>query len=60
MLEPNGDPFLDSAMLLGVINTLTRQLEQARSIATLLEAECSNCWGPMHTSALDRLPEGEV
>jgi hypothetical protein len=47
-------------MLLGVINTLTRQLEQARSIATLLEAECSNCWGPMHTSALDRLPEGEV
>ena len=60
MLEPNGDPFLDSAMLLGVINTLTRQLEQARSIATLLEAECFNCWGPMHTSALDRLPEGEV
>jgi hypothetical protein len=60
MLQPNGDPFLDSAMLLGVINTLTRQLEQARSIATLLEAECSNCWGPMHTSALDRLPEGEV
>jgi hypothetical protein len=47
-------------MLLGVINTLTRQLEQARSIATLLEAECSNCWGPMHTWALDRLPEGEV
>jgi hypothetical protein len=60
MLQPNGDPFLDSAMLLGVINTLTRQLEQARSIATLLEAECANCWGPMHTSALDRLPEGEV
>jgi hypothetical protein len=60
MLQPNGDPFLDSAMLLGVINTLTRQLEQARSIATLLEAECANCWDPMHTSALDRLPEGEV
>ena len=60
MLEANGNPFLDSAMLLGVINTLTRQLEQARGIATLLEAECSNCWGPMHTSALDRLPEGEV
>ena len=67
MLEPNEDPFIDSAMLLvvidtllGVINTLTRQLEQARSIAALLEAECSNCWGPMHTSALDRLPEGEV
>jgi hypothetical protein len=60
MLKPNGDPFLDVAMLLGVINRLTRQIEQARSIAALLEAECSNCWGPMHTSALDRLPEGEV
>lgn len=60
MLQPNEDSLIDSAMLLGVINTLTRQLEQARSIATLLEAECSNCWGPMHTSALDRLPEGEV
>jgi len=55
MLEPNGDPFLDSAMLLGVINTLTRQLEQARSIATLLEAECANCWGPIHKDALEHL-----
>jgi len=42
-------------MLLGVINTLTRQLEQARSIATLLEAECSNCWGPIHKDALEHL-----
>lgn len=55
MLEPNGDPFLDSAMLLGVINTLTRQLEQARGIATLLEAECSNCWGPIHKDALEQV-----
>ena len=35
-----------------VINTLTRQLDQARSIATLLEAECANCWGPIHSDAL--------
>ena len=49
-----------NAELLGRLNKLTRQLEQARSIAALLEDECANCWGPMHTSALDRLPEGEV
>jgi len=42
-------------MLLGVINTLTRQLEQARGIATLLEAECSNCWGPIHEDALEQV-----
>jgi hypothetical protein len=42
-------------MLLGVINTLTRQLEQARSIATLLEAECANCWGPIHKDALEQV-----
>jgi len=46
-LHDNEGPFLDPAMLLGVINTLTRQLDQARSIATLLEAECANCWGPI-------------
>ena len=33
---------------------LTRQLDQARSIATLLEAECANCWGPIHTDALEQ------
>jgi hypothetical protein len=33
---------------------LTRQLEQARSIATLLEAECSACWGPIHKDALEQ------
>ena len=41
-------------MLLGVIDTLTRQLHQARSIATLLEAECANCWGPIHKDALEQ------
>jgi len=32
---------LRNAALLGRLNTMTRQLEQSRSIATLLEAECS-------------------
>ena len=50
----NEDPFLEAAMLLGVINRLTRQLEQARSIAALLEAECANCWGPIHKDALEQ------
>ena len=52
--QTNEDPFLEAAMLLGVINKLTRQLEQARSIATLLEAECSACWGPIHKDALEQ------
>ena len=46
---------LQNAELLGRLNKLTRQLEQARSIATLLEAECSNCWGPIHKDALEQL-----
>ena len=50
----NEDPFLDPALLLGVIDTLTRQLDQARSIATLLEAECASCWGPIHKDALEQ------
>ena len=37
-----------------VINTLLRQLDQARSIATLLEAECANCWGPIHKDAIEQ------
>lgn len=52
--ETNEDPFLDPALLLGVIDTLTRQLDQARRIATLLEAECANCWGPIHKDALEQ------
>lgn len=52
--ETNENPFLDPAMLLGVIDTLTRQLDQARSIATLLEAECANCWGPIHKDAIEQ------
>ena len=38
-----------------VINTLLRQLDQARSIATLLEAECANCWGPIHKDAIEQV-----
>ena len=53
--QTNEDPFLEAAMLLGVINKLTRQLEQARSIATLLEAECSACWGPIHKDAIEQV-----
>ena len=45
---------LQNAELLGRLNKLTRQLEQARSIAALLEAECSACWGPIHRDALDQ------
>ena len=43
-----------NAQLLGRVNKLTRQLDQARSIATLLEAECANCWGPIHKEALEQ------
>ena len=43
-----------NAELLGRLNKLTRQLDQARSIATLLEAECANCWGPIHKDALEQ------
>ena len=45
---------LQNAELLGRLNKLTRQLEQARGIATLLEAECANCWGPIHKDALEQ------
>ena len=45
---------LQNADLLGRLNKLTRQLDQARSIATLLEAECANCWGPIHKDALEQ------
>ena len=45
---------LQNAELLGRQNKLTRQLEQARAIATLLEAECANCWGPIHRDALEQ------
>jgi hypothetical protein len=45
---------LRNAELLGRLNKLTRQLEQARGIAALLEAECSACWGPIHKDALEQ------
>ena len=46
---------LQNAELLGRLNKLTRQLEQARSIAVLLEDECANCWGPIHKDALEQV-----
>lgn len=45
---------LQNAELLGRLNKLTRQLEQARRIATLLEGECANCWGPIHKDAIEQ------
>jgi hypothetical protein len=45
---------LQNVELLGRLNKLTRQLDQARGIATLLEAECANCWGPIHKDALEQ------
>ena len=44
-----------NAQLLGRVIKLTRQLDQARSIAALLEAECANCWGPIHKDALEQV-----
>lgn len=44
--------------LLGLINRLTEERNQARAIAALLEAECAQCWGPVHASALEQLHEG--
>ena len=44
---------LQNAELLGRLNKLTTQLEQARSICALLEAECANCWGPIHKDAIE-------
>lgn len=35
-----------------LIHELIRQRDQARSIATLLEAECAKCWGPVHAETL--------
>ncbi len=57
---PNEDPALAIVELLGLINKLTDERDRARDLVALLEAECSQCWGPMHTSAVDRLPEGEI
>lgn len=45
---------LQNPELLGRLNKLTHQLEQARRIAALLEAECASCWGPIHRDALEQ------
>jgi hypothetical protein len=46
---------LQNAELLGRLNKLTRQLEQARSIAAALEAECARCWGPVHSNLIETI-----
>ena len=38
--------------LIGRVGELTRERDQARSIAAMLEAECANCWGPVHAETL--------
>jgi len=40
-----------------LIHRLIRERDQARSIAALLEAECSRCWGPVHAEALAAIHE---
>ena len=47
-----------AAELHGRLIKLTSQLEQARSIATLLEAECANCWGPAHSLVIMEARDG--
>jgi len=37
-----------------LIHTLIRQRDQARRLAAHLEAECANCWGPIHKDALEQ------
>ena len=49
---------LQNAELLGRLNKLTRQLEQARSIAAALEGECARCWGPVHSNAIETIRLG--
>ena len=44
-----------AAELHGRLIKLTRQLDQARGIAMLLEAECANCWGPIHKDAIEQV-----
>ena len=35
-----------------VIEKLTRERDDARNIAAMLEAECANCWGPIHSHVI--------
>lgn len=35
-----------------IIEKLTRERDQARRIAAILEAECADCWGPVHSQAI--------
>jgi len=37
-----------------LLHTLIRQRDQARRLAAHLEAECANCWGPIHKDALEQ------
>jgi hypothetical protein len=39
---------------------LRDERDRARAVAVMLEQECANCWGPVHSTALDRLREGDL
>jgi hypothetical protein len=38
--------------LADVEERLTAERDRARDIAAMLEAECSKCWGPVHSQAI--------
>ena len=56
-----GDDYqTQNAELLGRLNKLTeafseamKACERARAIAAMLENECANCWGPVHSMAIN-------
>ena len=39
-------------------NRLVDQRDRARSIAATLEAECAQCWGPVHAKVLEEVRLG--
>lgn len=50
------DPMMRALAEAGfLIQKLILQRDQARRIAAHLEAECANCWGPIHKDALEQL-----
>ena len=36
-----------------LIHKLIRERDHARQIAAMLENECANCWGPVHSMAIN-------
>lgn len=56
--EQEDNPWHAIVKLLVRIDRLIQERNQARAIAALLEAECAQCWGPVHASAIHQLHEG--